>query len=111
MWISKHWNARDSGDQDRVIADTRIVAAPPDSESNPKRGFCEHPAEAQTWVKHKLIMMCHHCFEETTLTKLFADQDSWTKGKSINEIKTAGSIFQHEMFHYIDQDSKLLQRR
>lgn len=102
FYYSKKWAKRD--DQNRVQLEESIVI--PGIVKGREKAPCSGNQCAFMLQRGKLITMCDLAFREDTLADLFAKQGSWAKGKSVDSLKTSGTIFQHEMMHYIDKTSE-----
>ncbi|KAL4936508.1 hypothetical protein BDV06DRAFT_227833 [Aspergillus oleicola] len=104
LYISKYWSPKDA-DGKFQFEKGKIIATHQERNgvSLGGKSLCDPPGKAQTWAGSKLVMMCDQCFDQSTLVDLYAAQDSWASGKNIDTVITAGSEFQHEMFHYIDE--------
>ncbi|KAL4966698.1 uncharacterized protein BDV14DRAFT_198821 [Aspergillus stella-maris] len=100
IYISKYWSQKD--EQDKYIFEQGKIIATHEEERH-GNSLCDPPVKAETWANSKLIMMCDSCFTQSKLYDLYAEQDSWEEGKYIDELVTAGSEFQHEMFHYLNE--------
>ncbi|KAL4958841.1 uncharacterized protein BDV14DRAFT_206227 [Aspergillus stella-maris] len=104
LYISNYWSPKDAAGKFQ-FQEGKIIATHQERNgvSLGGKSLCDPPGKAQTWAKSKLVMMCDQCFDQSTLVDLYAAQDSWASGKHIDTVITAGSEFQHEMFHYIDE--------
>lgn len=71
-------------------------------------GLCNGTTQGFTLANNKYITMCNSSFKQGNLMDMWREQDSWPKGKKIDELNTAGTDFQHEMMHYINEGSKLI---
>ncbi|KAJ5162030.1 hypothetical protein N7492_007422 [Penicillium capsulatum] len=99
LYYSEHWAKRD--DKQRMELENSILI--PAVVDGKDKSPCRPNQPAFMLPRGNLITMCDKAFKNPSLASLVAEQRSWPVGKSIDEIKTPGTIFHHEMMHYVDE--------
>lgn len=107
-FVSKAWCLANGGPDRWNMRNEALTPATVNDKFLGDVGLCNGTTQGFTLVNNKYITMCDSAFKQGNLMDMWREQESWPKGKNINELRTAGADFQHEMMHYIDEGSKLI---